>query len=486
MNPTPLSRGQRLGYGVGDFGINLFFISALTYLGYFYTDVFGLTAQTAAKVFLVARLIDAVTDPVMGWLLDRTRSRWGNMRPYLLFGAPPMGLLLILTFSVPDLGEGGKVIYAYATYILFGIAYTAVAVPYSSLTARLSKDYDERTRLSTVRMACAFTGGFVVSVATPRLVGLAEDEAAGYFNTMVLYAVIAIAALWITFVKTGFVVAPKTVSATAAIVREGHDGIDDDQSSHLPHVPHLPLRHYLRTVFANVPLWAVIGIFCCGMLGFTVRSAATPYYFKYFVERPDLISTYFAVTLGAMLVGLIAVPRLADRFGKIKSLYAGALLTILGLLALYAAAPTDIVWIFVAGSVAALGATPIAVLGWALIPDTVDYAQWRHGVRADGLIYAVSSFVQKLAKALGGAGVLFILGYFGYIANTAPTAESLAAIVALMSWLPALLLLPLVIFGSAHRLDEASHRHIVAELAAGRYADDEGGLPITPSSVSSR
>lgn len=107
-------------------------------------------------------------------------------------------------------------------------------------------------------------------------------------------------------------------------------------------------------------------------------------------------------------------------------------------------------------------------------------------MRADGLIYAVSSFVQKLAKALGGAGVLFILGYFGYVANTAPTAESLAAIVALMSWLPALLLLPLVIFGSAHRLDEASHRHIVAELAAGRYADDEGGLPITPSSVSSR
>ena len=140
-------------------------MSAMSYLMFFYTDVFGLTAAAASLLFLVARFIDAVTDPLMGYLVDRTRSRWGRMRPYLLFGAPPMALLLVLTFTVPPFGDTGKLIWAYVTYILFGIAYTVVGLPYASLTARLTQDYDERTRLSTIRMGCAFSGGLLVSVA---------------------------------------------------------------------------------------------------------------------------------------------------------------------------------------------------------------------------------------------------------------------------------------------------------------------------------
>ena len=434
---------------MGDFGINLFFISALTYLSYFYTDVYGLSANAAGTLLLVARLIDAVTDPLMGLIVDRTRSRWGNMRPYLLFGAPPMGVLLVLIFSVPDLGETGKLIYAYTTYILFGIGYTVVSLPYASLTAQLTTDYDERTRLSTVRMACAFFGGYVVSVATLKLVGWADDEATGYRNTMLAYAVIATIALWVTFAKTRVVMNRTPAMAnTNAGPRTAWRDTD------------------WRVVTDNAPLWIVIGIFCCGMLGFTVRSAATPYYFKYFVQRPDLISVYFGVTLAAMLGGLTLVPTIADRLGKINALYIGGALTTVGFVGLYFAEPPDITWIFVSGCVVALGATPVAVLGWALIPDTVDYAQWRHGVRADGLVYSVASFVQKLAKAAGGAGVLFMLGYFGYVANTEASVGSLTAIVGLMSWVPALIVLPLLMFAVAHRLDEATHRQIVAELAA--------------------
>ena len=134
MSDQSLTASQRLGYGVGDFGINLFFISGLTYLSYFYTDVYGLPAKTAAHLLLVARLVDAVTDPLMGLIMDRTRTRWGNMRPYILFGAPPMGLLLVLTFTVPSFGDTGKLVYAYVTYILFGIAYTVITVSYTHLT----------------------------------------------------------------------------------------------------------------------------------------------------------------------------------------------------------------------------------------------------------------------------------------------------------------------------------------------------------------
>ena len=457
MSDQSLTASQRLGYGVGDFGINLFFISGLTYLSYFYTDVYGLPAKTAAHLLLVARLVDAVTDPLMGLIMDRTRTRWGNMRPYILFGAPPMGLLLVLTFTVPSVGDTGKLVYAYVTYILFGIAYTVITLPYSSLTAQLTSDYDERTRLSTVRMACAFLGGFAVSVATPELVGLANDEASGYRNTMLVYAVLGTAALWVTFAKTSLVV-ERLPSVVSGVESNGVKPVDQTNFS---------WRELdLRPVLANAPLWIVIGIFCCGMLGFTVRSAVTPYYFKYFVQRPDLISTYFGVTLLVMLVGLLLVPRIADRLGKIKTLYVGGAITTCGFVGLYFAGPQDIGWIFASGCIVAFGATPIAVLGWALLPDTVDYAEWRHGVRADGLIYSVASFVQKLAKAAGGAGVLYMLGYFGYVANAEPSADSLAAIVGLMSWVPALLVVPLVVIAAAHKLDEASHRRIVAELAA--------------------
>ncbi len=171
MHTDKLSNTQRVGYGIADFGINLYFISAMTYLLYFYTDVFGISAAAAAGVMLVARFVDAVTDPMMGIIAERTNSRWGRLRPYMLFGAIPLGVVSVMTFTTPDLDADGKLWWAYLTYIGFGIAYTIVSIPYSALTASLTADHHERTVLSTVRMACAFGGGYVISAGMPALVG---------------------------------------------------------------------------------------------------------------------------------------------------------------------------------------------------------------------------------------------------------------------------------------------------------------------------
>ena len=442
-----LSLPRTWGYGLGDFGINLFFISAMTYLMYFYTDVFGISAAAAGSVIFVARIIDAVTDPLMGMVMDRTRSRWGGMRPYLLFGAVPLGLLAVLMFTVPDLSDGGKLAWAYATYIGFGIAFTVVGLPYSSLTARMTDDYDERTTLSTVRMACAFSGGLLVSVGMPWLVGLADTEAEGYQRTMMLFAVVATVLIWVAFGST----------------KETFGTLDTQPRDQTPRA-RTPLN--LDPILHNPHLWVVIGIFCCGMLGFTLRSAATPYYFKYYVERPDLIGSYFLVTLGVMLIGLIAVPRIADLLGKTRSLYFGAVVTLLGCVLLYLMPKDAIFGIFASGALVALGATPVAVLGWAMLPDTVEYAQLRHGVRADGLIYSTASFVQKLAKGVGGAVIGGMLAASGYVANVAQSVDTVNAIVGLMTWAPAIILLPLVVFAALHKLDEATHRDIVAQLQA--------------------
>ena len=370
MLTEKLNNSQRVGYGIADFGINLYFISAMTYLLYFYTDVFGLSAAAAAGVMGVARLVDAITDPMMGGIAERTRSRWGRLRPYLLFGALPLAAIAVLTFTVPDLDASGKLWWAYLTYIGFGIAYTVVSIPYSALTASLTADHEERTVLSTVRMACAFGGGLVVSGVTWDLVGRFESEAEGYQWSMALYAAVATALLWVTFAMTRERIQP-------------------------PSGQKLKISDSARSVLINPPLLVVIVMFSGGMLSFTVRQAIAPYFFKYNLERPDLVGTWFQITLSIMFIGLLFTPMLARRYGKAGGILIGALVTIVAAVGMYFTPYSEIEMIFFWGCVMALGGTPIAVLGWAMLPDTVDYAQWRHGVRADGAIFSMSSFFRS-------------------------------------------------------------------------------------------
>ncbi len=430
---------ETLGYAVGDLGINLYFISVMTYLLLFYTDVMGLSATAAAGVIALARVVDAVTDPLMGMLAERTRTRFGRFRPWLILGALPLAAITVLTFTVPDLDDSGKLWWAYTTYLLFGVLYTVVTIPYSALTASLTDDYGARTQLSTWRMGCAFSGAFIVSVGTFPFVGLFDDRADGFQALMVVFALISSALLLVTFRTTKERVVP-------------------------PPEQKLTFNHSLRAVFLNPPLLIVIGIFCCGMLSFTIRQTLTAYYFIYYLERGDLIPMFFASTLLVMLAGLVSVPLLAARYGKSGALVLGAGLTILACLGFYVTTPEAVGWVFFWGCLIALGGTPVAVLGWAMIPDTVEYAQWKHGVRADGSIYSMASFFQKLAKALGGAGVALGLGMVGYIANEAQTPETLARIHEMFTLLPLTLMVVLIVLARVHPLDEQAHAEIKQAL----------------------
>ncbi len=441
MHTDKLSNTQRVGYGIADFGINLYFISAMTYLLYFYTDVYGISAAAAAGVMLVARFVDAVTDPMMGIIAERTNSRWGRLRPYMLFGAIPLGIVAVMTFSTPDLNAEGKLWWAYLTYIAFGIAYTIVSIPYSALTASLTADHHERTVLSTIRMACAFGGGYVISAGMPALVGLFDTEAQGYQWSMGLFAVIATMLLWVTVWQTRERIQP-------------------------PKTQKLSLSDSMKSVFLNPPLLIVMVLFTCGMLSFTIRQAVAIYYFKYNLQRPDLIETWFAITMPIMFVGLVFTPWLADRYGKSGGIMIGAIVTIFAAFGMYFTPYDNIEMIFVWGGLLALGGTPIAVLGWAMLPDTVEYAQWRLGVRADGAIFAMSSFFQKLAKTIGGAGVAGVLAWSGYVANVDQTETSLAAIHNLMTLAPAGIMVIMILAARAYRLDGQTHARIVAEINA--------------------
>jgi sugar (glycoside-pentoside-hexuronide) transporter len=411
----------------------------MTYLLYFYTDVFGLSAAAAAGVFLVARVVDAITDPMMGMIAERTSSRWGRLRPYLLLGALPLALISILTFTVPDLDESGKLVWAYVTYISFGIVYTVVSIPYSALTASLTDDHHERTLLSTIRMAFAFAGGYVISVGMLPLVGMFETKAAGFQAAMGLFGIVATALLVLTFANTRERIQP-------------------------PASQKLSLSDSLKAVYANPPLLIVMVLFTCGMLSFTVRQSVTLYYFKYNLGREDLIAAFFGITFPIMFIGLLAVPKLAAKLGKAGGIIAGAVVTIVGCLGLYFTPYESIVWIFFWSCVVALGGTPIAVLGWAMIPDTVEYAQWKHGLRADGAIFSFASFFQKLAKALGGAGVAGGLAVAGYVANVEQSETSLRTIHNLMTLAPAAIMIVMIIAARFYRLDESTHAQMISSL----------------------
>ena len=437
-----MTRGSLVGYGVGDFGINLYFMSVMTWLLIFYTDVMGISAFTAAGIFAVARFVDALSDPLMGMIAERTKSRWGRMRPYLLFGAMPLGVISVLTFTVPDLDLEGRIIWAYTTYILFGLVYTLVTIPYSTLTASLTSDYSERTRLSTYRIGFAFAGGWIASVITEPFVASAlfVDKAEGFLFLMILFSIVSTVLLWITYRSTEEVVATNRTQK-------------------------LKLVDSLRSVFLNPPLFVVIGIFCCGMLSFTVRMAVTPFFFIYNVGDPSLIKWFLGATLGFMILSVWLVPILADKFGKAGAIRVGAYLTIVACLGFHFTPYDSIAGIFVWGSLVSIGSTPVAVLGWAMIPDTIEYAQKKLGYRADGTISSTASFFQKLAKTLGGAGVALALGFSGYVPNQEQSPDAISAIHDLLTLAPIPILVFLIFLTFIYRLDQEAHARIVEELA---------------------
>ena len=314
-----------------------------------------------------------------------------------------------------------------------------MTIPYSALTASLTNDHHERTLLSTIRMAFAFAGGYVISVGMLPLVGMFESPEAGFQGAMMLFGVIATVLLAVTFVSTRVRITP-------------------------PSAQKLTFSDSMKAVFANPPLLIVIVLFTCGMLSFTIRQSVTLYYFKYNLGREDLIAAFFGITFPIMFVGLMAVPKLAARLGKAGGIIAGAMVTIVGCVCLYFTPYDSITWIFFWSCVIALGGTPIAVLGWAMIPDTVEYAQWKLGLRADGAIFSFASFFQKLAKAMGGAGVAAALAYAGYIANVDQSQASLNAIHNLMTLAPAAIMIVMIVAARFYSLDATRHSEMIEAL----------------------
>jgi GPH family glycoside/pentoside/hexuronide:cation symporter len=428
--PTPapvvndrLPAREYIGYALGDTASNFFFQSFNIFLTYYYVDVWGIPATALLWMMPIVRLIGALDDPIMGLVADRTRTRWGKFRPYLLWGAIPYGICGYLVFAGPGLGSGGRLAYAYVTYALMLTSYTVINVPYSSLLGVISPSSRTRTVASSFRFVGAFAGALLISLFVRPLVKHlgAGNEMDGFRRTMAIFAIASVLMFWITFASTRERVTPPPGQETN-------------------------VWEELRELFRNWP-WVMLLITSVFSTSFVaLRSGSTLFYFKYVVGddgRAILLgldrSTVFLTTgsLGLVL-GTACLGPIARRIDK--KYYAAALSAITGLCFVsFFILPKDRFGLQLAlNALAQFCAGPTSALTWALYGDVADYGEWKFGRRSTGLVYSASLFAIKTGILVGGFLLPLFLDHFGFVRNAVQTATALLGITLAFSIAPGL------------------------------------------------
>ena len=436
---------EKISYGIGDFGFNLYWANISAFLLIFYTDVMGLAAGAVGTMMLVTKLVDAVTDPLMGAMADRTRTRWGRFRPYLLYAALPLAFAGVLTWTVPDLDSGGRLLWAYATFTLMMFVYTVLSMPYSALSGVMTADSQQRTTLISFRFIAAFAGTTLVNWLTLDLVRWLGrgDEQLGWQLTMVLYGVVAIA----TFV------------AVFANTRERIEPPPQQRST---------MRQDVLDLLGNKP-WLVLFVLALViMVTIVMRSGSLVYYLKYYVSRPELTGLFLgsysvALAIGAALTPLLT--RLVDKRRLMMGLMAGV-----GVIscAIYFV-PKEQIWVmFALNTLVGLLLGPKSPLAFSMYADCADYTEWKTGRRATALTFAAATFSQKLGGAVASAAIAWMLAAMGYIANQAQSDASRLGIVLLLTVIPGVVALLAVWVMRAYPLNDAALAQIEAELQARR------------------
>jgi GPH family glycoside/pentoside/hexuronide:cation symporter len=448
MNATTvkLKIQEKIGYALGDTAANIAWRALTTFLFVFYTDVFGISAAAAGLLLLITRFSDGVTDVIMGMIADRTNTKYGKFRPWLLWTAVPFGVLLILTFSTPDLSMTGKLIWAYTTYILLTLVYTANNVPYSALMGVMTSDLSERTSLSGFRFAGAYLGGIIAQGLLIYLVlWLGKgDENAGYQYSMYVMAVMMVIFLLITFFSTRERVIPPKSEKSSIFLD-------------------------LKDLITNKP-WVILLI--VGFLFVTfnsIKQGITVIYFKRYIGNATMAASYMVVLLVASMIAALVTTPLANYFGK-KKLFI-MVMVFSGLMTglLYFAGPEDVTMVFVLGTLAEFGAGIMPVLFFAMLGDATDYSEFKHGRRATGLVYSAGTFAMKFGGGVAGAVIGFVLGSYGYVGTDDSTMlGALPGVKLLMSWVPGIFIVIAVIAMVIYPLSTRKMKEIENKLEVRR------------------
>ncbi|NWL15493.1 MFS transporter [Pseudoalteromonas sp. Scap03] len=435
-----LSKKEKIAYGLGDTASNIIFQTVMLFLTFFYTDIFGISPAVVGTLFLVVRVIDAVTDPIMGALTDATHTKYGSYRPYLLWLAIPFAVISVITFTTPEMGDANKIIYAFVTYTLLMLVYTAINIPYSALGGVLSSNPNERVSIQSYRFVFGMLGGLLVTSCTLPLVtwfGNGNNEM-GYQLTMLVMSCLGVVLFLICFRYT------------------------KERVSNPPHK--LSLKTQLHVLWQNQPFKILCMAALVLLTSMVLRTTLAIYYVKYVLGKEDLITEFVTLGMIGNILGCACAQPLSKRFDKkVAYVYLQYISAILSCLAFFI--PNEHVllaflvyflWCFFTQM-----ATPLL---WAKMADTIDYGVWQNGRRLTGLVYASIVFFIKLGLALGGAIAGWLLAYYQYQANVELSEATKNGILTSFTLYPAIGSVLVALIMSKYSLDNKTIKKITADL----------------------
>ena len=444
-----LSFPRKVGFTLGDFACNLYWQSVSIFLLFFYTDAVGLSAGIAGLIYMIASIVDALCDPVMGAIADRTRTRRGRYRPYILFGCVPLGLCFVLLYFRPPLVGILLAAWMMATHIIFRLAYTALSIPYTSLNARLTDNSDERSTMAGLRMAFGVLAALTIAFfTTPLITALGHGNvASGFTWAAAVFALLATAIFPVVYLCT----------------REPAD----DENDAAP----IGLAASWRAVARNRAFWVLVLAACVAFACTTALGKSVLYYFKYYL-RDEGAARYALTAMAA--IGLVAIPGwvLATKVIGKRNAWFAAVGWGLAMLALFAFVdirnPVLMTAWYMATNVGGLGAS---LTFWSMLPDTVEYGEWRGGARTESFVFGLGQFFLKAALGIGAGLFGWLLDLAGYVPNAVQTPATLAGLKLIMVALPATGLAGAGLAMILYPLRKGDHESIVDQLAARRAAE---------------
>ncbi|BFI99374.1 MULTISPECIES: glycoside-pentoside-hexuronide (GPH):cation symporter [Priestia] len=440
-----LSVKEKISYGMGDFGNGFMFDLGQLYLLKFFTDVAGIPAAAAGGIFLVSKLFAAVCDPIVGSSIDYRKNigAKGKFRPYLLFGSMVLAILTVLTFISPNLSPAGKLIYAYASYMIWGIGYSFVNIPYGSLGASMTQNTSDRTSLAAFRQTGSLGALFVTSIAVVPLILLFPNEKIGYPVVMGIMSVIGIIAFYVCYRNC----------KERIVVKESPK-------------EKLSVKSIFKTFVSNKPLLILVFMTVFTISAYNIKSAMLIYFAQYNLGNVKLMAYMNFIIIGSSFLGVIMLPKLVSRFGKKQAAMIGLGISIAADTVNFFM-PSNVVIFTILASIAFIGISIPNGITWAFVSDIIDYGEWKTGERKEGTTYSLFNFSRKLAQSLSGFLSGIGLGLVGYIPNVAQKAGTLVGIKSLLLLYPAIALsIAAVIIGFMYKLTDKKHAEIVQDIHA--------------------
>jgi sugar (glycoside-pentoside-hexuronide) transporter len=434
----------KLGFGIGDMGNALILNLKSIYMLYFWTDVFGISAAVAGTIFLLARMWDGINDPMMGYIADHTQSRWGRYRPYIFFGALPLAIFAVLTFTVPEMSHTGKIAWAAATYTILGMIATVVGVPYTALIPNITQDAKQRTSVTMFKQVFYYVGVVIVAVSTKPLVALFSDEKTGFQAVVIIFSIIAVIALWTTFFSY------------------------KEKSGALLESSKYKLREVYKIFLYNRPLQIAFAAFFAVTFSGAMQMSAAIYYCKYNLQSEKYIPMLLGVTLFSILLGSTFSPLVGRRLGKRRAYLFGVGVFAVFYTIMFFVPYSQIPLLLACASLASLGTGIANVVAISMLADTVEYNEWKTGIRPEGVIFSSATLVTKLGGAISAAISGFLLTFVGYVPNVDQTATALTGILVLVTLIPVGTKVVAMVLMYFYPLDEATYASILEDLKNGK------------------